>query len=64
MVLQYLPFKDLLTASEVSKFWRETAGPMIANNGRMVVRASNDTMKRMKKFSIQYKHMRFFVSFI
>ena len=64
-ILRKLKFRDLLTASEVSKYWRDVAAPIIANSAIMSITTESmqTATEILGQLTIGYKHMVFSVSF-
>ena len=64
-ILRKLKFKDLLTASEVSKYWRGVAAPIIANSAILPIvnYSRQEAAEILGNLTIGYKHMAFSVSF-
>ena len=58
-IFEKLKPSDLLKASEVSKYWRSVAEPIIANSVCVNVFQGDD---ETKKFTIGYKHAKIWVS--
>ena len=65
-IFKKLNFEDLLTASEVSKYWRDVAAPIIANSTviPIVTKSMQKATEFLRKLTIGYKHIAFFVSFL
>ena len=65
-ILRKLKFRDLLTASEVSKYWRDVAAPIIANSAILPIRTNSiqEATEILGKLTIGYKHLAFYVSFV
>ena len=65
-IFKKLNFEDLLTASEVSKYWRDVAAPIIANSTiiPIMTKSMQKATKSLRKLTIGYKHIAFFVSFL
>ena len=64
-ILRKLKFKDLLTASEVSKYWRGVAAPIIANSAILPIRTNSmrKATEILGQLTIGYKHIAFPVSY-
>ena len=64
-IFKNLTFKELLVASQVSKFWRAVAGPIIALSVVIPIstRSLDNAIERFGQFTIGYKHMIVYVSF-
>ena len=64
-ILKKISFGDLLTASKVSKYWRDVAAPIIANSFILPIKTKSmqKATKILRRLTIGYKHMVFSVSF-
>ena len=64
-VFKNLTLKDLLVASQVSKFWRAVAVPIIALSVVIPIswQSLDKAIRRFDQFTIGYKHMIVYVSF-
>ena len=64
-IFKKLNFGDLLNASEVSKYWRDVAAPIISNSAIFPIRINSmqEATEILGKLTIDYKHMAFPVSF-
>ena len=64
-ILRKLKFRDLLNASEVSKYWRDVAAPIIANSAILPIKTNSmqETTEKLGQLTIGYKHLAFYVSF-
>ena len=61
-IFEKLKPSDLLKASEVSKYWRSVAEPIIANSFYVEIFFDEDVTKKMSQFTIGYKHAAIYVS--
>ena len=64
-ILRKLKFRDLLNASEVSKYWRDVAAPIISNSAIFPIRINSmqEATEILGKLTIGYKHMAFPISY-
>ena len=62
-ILKKLQRKDLLSASEVCKYWREISVPIIAETVCVFIERMDDALERLRNFPFGYKNWKFMVSF-
>ena len=63
-IFKKLEVKDLLSASEVCKFWRNVSSSIIADSVSMVITNDIPTKNMLKNLSVGYKHFIFKVNYV